>query len=57
MIRLTPAEFDVMTQICEGKTNRGIAETRGTSPFTVKHQVNDILVKLGADNRAHAVAI
>lgn len=57
MIRLTPAEYAVMGMICDGKTNRAIATERGTSPRTVKHQVHDILNKLGADNRTHAVAI
>lgn len=57
MIRLTPAEFDVISKICEGKTNGCIAAERGTSPRTVKHQVHDILNKLGAENRTHAAAI
>jgi DNA-binding CsgD family transcriptional regulator len=38
-------------------TDAMIAETYGISPFTVKQHLQRSFRKLGAKNRAHAVAI
>ena len=56
-MKLTPAEKAVLLAICEGKTDKVIARIMGKSAITVRHQVHDIRLKLGANTRAHAVAI
>lgn len=53
---LTQRERDVLNKICDGLTNKRIAQVLGISPTTVKSHVKHILLKLGASNRAHAVA-
>jgi len=55
-IVLTPREYDVLHWMLEGKTNWEIAQISGRSEHTIKHQVERILVKLDASNRAQAVA-
>ena len=55
-IALTPREYDVLHWMLEGKTNWEIAQISGRSEHTIKHQVERILVKLDASNRAQAVA-
>ncbi|MGF6709514.1 two-component system NarL family response regulator [Luteibacter sp. W1I16] len=54
---LTPREIAVLQGISEGIGNRAIAEQLGISAGTVKDHVSNILDKLGAHNRAHAVSI
>lgn len=53
---LTVREHDVLHWMLEGKTNWEIAQISGRSEHTIKHQVERILTKLGASNRAQAVA-
>ena len=53
---LTVRERDVLHWLLEGKTNWEIARISGRSEHTIKHQVERILTKLDATNRAQAVA-
>ena len=48
---LTPAERAVLDLLCEGRTNREIAEARGRSVNTVAKQVRGVLRKLGVSDR------
>ena len=54
---LTPAELRVLRLIAEGKSNKEIAAQLSVSEETVKGQVRNILSKLGANDRTHAVMI
>jgi DNA-binding NarL/FixJ family response regulator len=54
---LTPAEIDVLHLIAVGNTNRLIADQLHTTEDTVKARVKNILSKLGANDRTHAVTI
>jgi transcriptional regulator EpsA len=49
-------EVQVLRLIRAGKTNAEIAQVLELSPWTVKNHLHNILKKLGADNRGHAVA-
>jgi transcriptional regulator EpsA len=53
---LTARERDVLHWMLEGKTNWEIGQICRRSEHTIKHQVERILCKLGATNRAQAVA-
>lgn len=53
---VTDRECQILRWIREGKSNQQIAEVLGISPLTVKNHVQKILRKLGAGNRAQAVA-
>lgn len=52
---LTPREQRVLSLLKEGGTNRDIAEHLGISPETVKSHVRNIMSKLDASDRQHAV--
>ena len=54
---LTPAEVRVLRLIAEGNANKEIAEQLSLSEDTVKGQVRNILSKLDARDRTHAVLI
>jgi len=54
---LTPAEVRVLRLIAEGNANKEIAAKLAISEETVKGQVRNILSKLGANDRTHAVMI
>jgi DNA-binding NarL/FixJ family response regulator len=54
---LTPAEFAVLRLIAEGNANKQIAAQLSITEETVKGRVKNILSKLGANDRTHAVAI
>ena len=54
---VTPAEVRVLRLIAEGNANKEIAEQLSVSEETVKGQVRNILSKLGAKDRTHAVMI
>jgi len=54
---LTEREIDVLRLIAGGNSNREIAERLGIGEATVKSHVTNILSKLGANDRAHAVTI
>ncbi|HEX2011795.1 MAG TPA: helix-turn-helix transcriptional regulator [Roseateles sp.] len=53
---LTGRECQVLHGLREGHSNQRIAEDLAISALTVKNHVQRILRKLGASNRAHAVA-
>lgn len=55
--RLTPRQRDVLASITRGLTNREIAVELGIRHDGVDRHVNAILAKIGAANRAEAVAI
>jgi DNA-binding NarL/FixJ family response regulator len=54
---LTPREIDVLQLIAAGNSNKLIADHLSLSEATVKGHVTNILSKLGANDRAHAVTI
>lgn len=55
--QLTPREAEVVDLMVAGRDNAGIAQSLFLSPSTVKSYVNDIFSKLGARDRAHAIAL
>jgi DNA-binding NarL/FixJ family response regulator len=55
--RLTEREIDVLRLIAAGNGNKQIADALSISQATVKSRVTNILSKLGANDRAHAVSI
>lgn len=55
--QLTPRELEVLRLIAEGNANKQIAAQLAVSEDTVKSHVGNILEKLGANDRTHAVTI
>jgi DNA-binding NarL/FixJ family response regulator len=54
---LTPKEIDVLRLIAAGNANKEIAAQLFVTEDTVKSRVKNILDKLGANDRTHAVTI
>jgi DNA-binding NarL/FixJ family response regulator len=54
---LTERELDVLRLIAAGNSNKLIADQLSIGEATVKSHVTNILSKLGANDRAHAVTI
>ena len=54
---LSPRERGVLRLVAAGLSNRQIGKTLSISERTVKFHVTAIFNKLGADNRAQAVAL
>src|SRR5262252_2866693 len=54
---LTGREVDVLRLIAAGNANKNIADQLAIGEATVKAHVSNILSKLGANDRAHAVTI
>jgi DNA-binding CsgD family transcriptional regulator len=54
---LRPRQLEVLRLIADGFSNGEIAERLGIGSETVKGHIRELLVKLRADSRAHAVAI
>jgi DNA-binding NarL/FixJ family response regulator len=54
---LTPREIGVLRLIASGNTNKQIAAQLGIAEETVKSHITNILSKLGANDRTHAVTI
>jgi DNA-binding NarL/FixJ family response regulator len=54
---LSQRQLEVLRLVAEGQTNRQIAVTLHISERTAKFHVTTLMKKLGADNRAHAVAL
>jgi DNA-binding NarL/FixJ family response regulator len=54
--RLTTREWDILTRVAEGKTNRAVAAELFISVETVRTHVSSILSKLQAPNRSAAAA-
>lgn len=53
---LTPVEVDLLRLIADGLTDKQIASTVLSSEHTIKQHVKNILRKMPARNRTHAVA-
>jgi LuxR family maltose regulon positive regulatory protein len=53
---LSPRERNILQRIGRGGSNKDIARELGIAPETVKSHVKNIFIKLGVDNRAHAVS-
>jgi DNA-binding NarL/FixJ family response regulator len=54
---LTDREVEVLQKVAAGKSNKMIAADLGISETTVKAHMKNILMKLGASDRTHAVTI
>jgi DNA-binding NarL/FixJ family response regulator len=54
---LSPREVDVLQLVADGNSNKRIADRLELSEDTVKGHVKNILSKLGANDRTHAVTI
>jgi DNA-binding NarL/FixJ family response regulator len=54
---LTERELDVLRQVASGNPNKIIADNLKISEETVKAHMRNILSKLGANDRTHALAI
>lgn len=54
---LSPRETEVVQLMAEGLSNRQIARQLGLSEATVKSYLSQLFEKLGAADRAHAVAL
>jgi DNA-binding NarL/FixJ family response regulator len=54
---LTPRELDVLRLIATGNANKEIAVQLAIAEETVKSHITNILAKLGANDRTHAVTI
>ncbi len=54
---LTGREEEVLRLMATGLSNPEIAESLTVSPETVETRVRNVLTKLGARNRTHAVVI
>ena len=52
---LTPREIEVLGQIGQGMSNKGIARRLGISAHTVKYHLEAVFAKLGVRSRAEAV--
>ena len=56
-VALTPREVEVLGLVAKGMANKEIAAKLGTASGTVKMHIQNILAKLGAADRTHAVTI
>jgi DNA-binding NarL/FixJ family response regulator len=56
-VALTPREVEVLGCVAKGMANKEIATKLGTASGTVKMHIQNILAKLGASDRTHAVTI
>jgi len=54
---LTLRELQILEALAEGQSNKGIAAALGITEDTVKTHLKNLYDKLGATDRAHAVAI
>ncbi len=56
-IELTERERMVLTFLAQGMSNKEIGKLPNRSPFTVRHHVSQLIMKLSASNRAEVAAI
>jgi len=56
-LKLTAREGEVLYWVVKGKTNRDIGDILGTSPATVKKQLEHIFAKLGVETRTAAAGL
>ena len=54
---LTPREMAILRHVSEGNSNKQIAYTCDISEQTVKNHMSNIMVKLQANDRTHAVVL
>lgn len=54
---LSPREVSVLRLVATGRRNRSIGEALNVSEQTVKSRIKNILAKLNAEDRSHAVAL
>jgi DNA-binding NarL/FixJ family response regulator len=54
---LTPREVEVLRLVAKGMANKEIAHQLGTASGTIKMHIQNILAKLDASDRTHAVTI
>ena len=54
---LSPRELQVLQLICDGSKNKQIADQLAISESTVNFHIKNIVGKLGANDRTHAVTI
>jgi DNA-binding CsgD family transcriptional regulator len=54
---LSKREREILQKVADGATTRQVASDLGISPHTVKTHLERIFEKLGANDRAQAVAI
>ncbi|MDB4223860.1 helix-turn-helix transcriptional regulator [Granulosicoccus sp.] len=52
---LTEAELDILQYVIDGYSNVQISQVRSVSPETVKKQVSNVLLKVGARGRTQLV--
>ena len=55
--RLSPREIEVLRKAAGGNANKEIARELGIGEETVKSHMKNMLAKLGAKDRTHAVTI
>lgn len=55
--QLTRRECDVLALVAKGHSNRGVAQALGIAEETVKSYLSNVLQKLQASDRTHAVVI
>ena len=56
-LRLTPAERECMSLVCQGFQSKEIAELTGKAPKTIDKHVENACRKLGVQNRREAVRL
>jgi len=56
-VTLTPREVEVLAFVAQGLGNKEIGAQLGTAAGTVKMHLQNILCKLGASDRTHAVTL
>ena len=54
---LTPREWDCLRLVAQGHRDAEIARLNQLSPTTVRYHLDNVVRKLGAENRVHAVAL
>ncbi len=57
VVRLTSRETQILNYVASGNSNKQIAHILQISEQTIKNHVSNILRKLNANDRAHAVVI
>jgi len=53
-VRLSPREREVLSQVVEGHSNKGIAQHLGVTEATAKVHVKNLLRKINVHNRTQA---
>jgi DNA-binding CsgD family transcriptional regulator len=57
VVKLTPAEGDVVALVARGLSNREVAASLGKSEPTVKSQLSSVYRKLGLRRRLQLIAL